>query len=112
MLLVLLQINSITTVTSKEKVLVKHCEAVINCWIIVIVQSTSFIRQHFIGFSYFHKLFISPRGTILVWMPILDINIFTSCWVYVCICTLSRHITITFQELLQFALNKISLQLG
>lgn len=70
---ILLHINSITKVTSEEKVFVKHCEAVTGCLIVVIIVSTFLVRQHFIRFSYLYELFISLRRTILIWMPIGEI---------------------------------------
>ena len=69
---ILLHINSITMVTSKEEILMKHCKATILCLTMVIVVSTSFVRKHFISFIYLYKLFISLRRAILVWMPTVD----------------------------------------
>ena len=71
MILILLNINGITTVTSEEKIIMKHRKATILSFTKVIVVSTLLVREHLVSFSYLYKLLISLRRAILVWVPIM-----------------------------------------
>jgi len=71
MILILLYINGITTVTSEEKIIMKHRKATILSFTKVIVVSTLLVREHLVSFSYLYELLISLRRAILVWVPIM-----------------------------------------
>ena len=71
MILILLYINSITTVTSEEEIIMKHRKSIILSFTKVIVVSTLLIREHLVSFSYLYEPFISLRRAIFVWVPIM-----------------------------------------